>query len=147
MVTDFWKSHPPAAGGNITEGFVSNLKELKRLSKIWAHSKRDQEVQTLSEIESEIAALEDKQGGVFISRDQKDKITELISKRGKILKDREETWRLRSRAIWLMEGDENTKFFHKFANGRKAINTIWQLTNEPGDEVHTFQQLASLATS
>jgi len=38
--------------------------------------------------------------------------------------DREEAWRLRSRAAELLEGDDNTKFYHKFANGRKNINTI-----------------------
>jgi len=62
------------------------LKELKRLSKICSHNKREQEAKTLSEIELGISALEDEQGGVFVSRDQKDKLTELISKRGKYLK-------------------------------------------------------------
>lgn len=47
------------------------------------------------------------------------------STRAKILNYREEIWRLRSRAIWMHEGDENTKFYHKFTNGRKVINTIW----------------------
>eukprot|EP00253_Pinus_taeda_P008617 PITA_08617 len=46
-----------------------------------------------------------------------------------------------------MEGDDNTNFFHKFSNGRKAINTIWKLTNDQENTVHTFQQLASLATT
>lgn len=45
----------------------------------------------------------------------------------------------------MLEGDDNTKFYHKFANGRKAINTIWQLSNEQGHIVNTFPQLASLA--
>lgn len=46
-----------------------------------------------------------------------------------------------------MEGDDNTKFYHKFANGCKVINTIWQLTNEQGETVNTFPRLATLATS
>lgn len=54
------------------------------------------------------------------------------TKRTKILKDREESWRLRSRAIWLKEGDDNTKLYHKHENGRKAINTIWELKNGQG---------------
>lgn len=32
-------------------------------------------------------------------------------------------------------------------NGHKAINTIWQLTNEQGNTMNTFLQLAALATS
>lgn len=39
------------------------------------------------------------------------------------------------------EGDNNTKFYHKFENGRKAINTIWQHPDERG------QIVASLASS
>lgn len=64
-----------------------------------------------------------------------------------MLKEREETWRLRRRAIWLKEGDDNSKIFHKFGNGRIVVNTIWKLTNEQGVEVDTFPHLASLATS
>jgi len=37
--------------------------------------------------------------------------------------------------------------FHKFADGLKAINTIWHLTNEQGIRVSSYQKLASLGTS
>lgn len=85
--------------------------------------------------------------GLFPTNDHSDELTTLITKSRNILKEREETWRLRSKAIWLKEGDDNSKFFHKFANGRKAINTIWKLTNEQGIGLDTFSQLATLATS
>jgi len=47
----------------------------------------------------------------------------------------------------MQEGDANTKLYHKFANGRKAINTIWQLPIKGGTTANTFPQLASLAYS
>lgn len=50
-------------------------------------------------------------------------------------------------AIWLLEGDDNTKFFHKFANGKKDVNTIWQLNNENGIPLSSFRQLSGVATS
>ena len=53
--------------------------------------------------------------------------------------EREESWRLKSRAIWLECGDENTKFFHAFARGRKAANTIWCLKDEEGLEHFDFE--------
>ena len=40
LVTNFWKAHPADARGSVAEGFMHNLKELKKLSKIWAHNKR-----------------------------------------------------------------------------------------------------------
>jgi len=117
METDYWRTHPPAAGGNITEGFTHNLRELKVLSKSWAHNKRLLDEQTLRDTEAEIVAMEYEQGWGHISHDQKEKLTTLVAQGRKILKDREETWKLRSREIWLLEGDDNAKLFHKYANG------------------------------
>jgi len=94
LVTDFWKAHLPAIKGNITEGFICNLKELKKLSKIWAHNKRSAEEYLLNNIELEIVNLEENSGGTFPSNELRDKLTDLTSKRGNILKEREKIWRL-----------------------------------------------------
>ena len=53
--------------------------------------------------------------------------------------EREEAWRLKSRAIWLECDDENTKFFHAYSRGRKAANTIWCLKDEVGQEHFDFE--------
>jgi len=124
MVTNFWKSHPPATSGNIVEDFAHNLIEMKRLSKIWAHNKRIKDDQTLMNEEKEIVELENCSTEVYKTNEHKDNLTELYATRGKILKDHKEAWRVRSRVTWQHEGDDNTKFCHKYANGQKAINTI-----------------------
>ena len=110
--------------------FISNLIDLKKLSKNWAHHKRLQDDHSLKQIENDLEVFETEQGGLYRSEEHKNHITSLYSTRGKYLKEKEDKWRLRSRAIWIQEGDANTKFYHKFANGRKAINTIWQLQYE-----------------
>jgi hypothetical protein len=52
--------------------------------------------------------------------------------RNKILKEVEEKWRLRSRAIWLASGDNNTKFFHKYATFNRTRKHIWEISDSDG---------------
>lgn len=66
------------------------------------------------------------------------------SRRKAILKAQEASWRLKSRAIWLEGGDENTKFFQAYAKGRKLCNTIWNLQDGEDREVSSFEGLATL---
>ena len=42
----------------------------------------------------------------------------------------QEVLRLKSRAIWMECGDDNTKLFQAFAKGRKQQNSIWELKKE-----------------
>ena len=61
-----------------------------------------------------------------------------------ILKEREELWRLKNRAIWLSSGDDNTKFFHAYAKGWKVQNTIWELQDDRGGKESSFEDLSSM---
>ena len=54
-------------------------------------------------------------------------------------------WRKRGGEKWLLEGDANTGFFHKLANGRKRICTIKQL--EDGENlISETEQLKKFIT-
>ena len=50
--------------------------------------------------------------------------------------------KLKSRALWLEAGDENTNFFHCFASHRKNINTILEIKDEIGGTTQNFHDKA-----
>lgn len=90
--------------------------------------------------------LDDRNLG-FTSVDDKAHLMELENRKARILKEREESWRLKSRAIWLQAGDDNIRFFHNYAKGRKVSNTIWNLPLPDGGVANTFNKLSHLGTS
>jgi hypothetical protein len=59
--------------------------------------------------------------------------------RNKLLLEEEESWRQKSRAIWIKSGDKNTKFFHNFASYRRNKKFLWEIRDEDGN-VHTGQE-------
>eukprot|EP00253_Pinus_taeda_P027180 PITA_27180 len=147
MIKDFWASHPIHGSAPLAKGFCRNLAEIKHLTIEWAKEKRNRETVQLSQIEVALCSLTDEKGQGFISVDEKCKLIDLEQQKIKILKEREESIRLRSRALWMKAGDDNTKFFHNFAKCRKVSNTIWKLPSPDGDIADNFNKLAHLGIS
>lgn len=52
------------------------------------------------------------------------KLKDLESKKENLIRQKEDNWWMKSREPWLEWGDNNTKYFHKFSNRRKSVNTI-----------------------
>lgn len=47
----------------------------------------------------------------------------------------ESSWKQRSRVKWLLEGDKNTKFFHKVSKANSRKNLIHYLISEEGNYI------------
>eukprot|EP00253_Pinus_taeda_P019692 PITA_19692 len=124
--------------------FMENLKRLKKATISWAKDRKLKQNEALNRIREELKQMESIEEDGYSSQASKDRILHLEKLQNKILLDKEEEWRLKSRAIWLKPGDENTSFFHNFAKGRKSVNTIWSLKNEEGREFNSFPELSSL---
>lgn len=58
--------------------------------------------------------------------DQSIRLKSMEEKKICLLLNEEAFWRLKSRDLWLIQGDCNSKFFHKYVSYRKNINTIWE---------------------
>ncbi|XP_074282452.1 uncharacterized protein LOC141606972 [Silene latifolia] len=50
-----------------------------------------------------------------------------------LLRQEEKFWRQRSRAIWLRDGDRNSKFFHRVASERRKKNFISKVSDDQGN--------------
>ena len=96
----------------------------------------------LQQIEMEIESIMDSEDGVMLNQESKDTLVGLMGHKNTLLLDGEETWRLKSRAIWLACGDENTKKIHAYAKGKKTLNTIWSLVDDRGRRCESFEELA-----
>ena len=67
---------------------------------------------------------------------------DLEKKKEKLLDIEEKELRLKRKALWLEEGDKNSKFFHNYASHRRNINTICEIKNQEGRLVRAFDEKA-----
>ncbi|XP_074299090.1 uncharacterized protein LOC141630115 [Silene latifolia] len=70
----------------------------------------------------------------------------LVSDINKLLRQEEQFWRQRSRAIWFKDGDCKTKFFRRTASQRKEKNRIQRLVEEDGHVYEKTSDIAEAAT-
>jgi len=142
LVLEHWVPFDRESVGSAAFQFADNIKNLKRLIKDWSIAKNRREDAELKQVEEDLLMMYESEGGGLISPESKEALTRLEGRRNSLLCEKEETWRLKSRAIWLSSGDDNTKFFHAYANGRKAANTIWSLTDDEGVTHSNFEDKA-----
>jgi hypothetical protein len=117
------------------ESLVKKLKRLKSMVIVWERKKKVEGKKELVQLESELDKLYSEFPGGFV--EEKDKLSVLDKEQRKrtLLKQEEETWRQKSRVNWLAAGDRNTKKIHAYANSRKQINTIWDITKGDGTTI------------
>jgi hypothetical protein len=122
-------------------GHVSNMKEK---FEFWAGESYRIRDSQLKDVEHNLDRIFKENVEGLFSEEVLNSIKLLESKKCKLLLDRQNDWRLKSRTIWLNQGDQNTKFFHNYARFRESQNTNWELSNREGEKVQGFQELAEL---
>ena len=122
--------------------FIENLKRIKEISIKWSLKKKVQDIKDLVDIENDMKSFFDRATNGFTSEEDKLSLVELESRKRAILCFREKEARQKSRALWLLRGDENTHFFHKFSAHRKNLNTIWKIHDDSGDLVEGVEAIA-----
>lgn len=64
----------------------------------------------------------------------------------KLLEKQEVYWKQRAKQFWLKEGDQNTRFFHNFASGRKKNNQLVRLKDKRGDWKEDREEIQHIVT-
>ncbi|KAK6164141.1 hypothetical protein DH2020_001005 [Rehmannia glutinosa] len=81
------------------------------------------------------------------STDENNKASKIIEQKIHTLMKREETmWHQRSRVNWIKDGDKNTNFFHRIANGRQKRNSIDHIKCDDGTIVEDEHEVANVLT-
>ena len=130
LVTEVWKDLVHLDERDVHQRLENKLKSLKALIKAWEKEykiKHEEKLVCLEGLLKELfldVALE------TTNSDRETQIKLLEAERDTILREEEEKWRLRSRAVWLKSGDKNTKFFHNYAIFRRNKNHIWEIRVE-----------------
>ena len=91
--------------------FADNIKTLKVHIKEWSIAKRNRDDAEFKTIEAELLLIYEGEGGGFSTIDSKEALTRLEGRRNTLLLEKEEAWRLKSRAIWLNVGMITPNFF------------------------------------
>eukprot|EP00253_Pinus_taeda_P028247 PITA_28247 len=98
--------------------FRENMAAMRKLVKKWQIEKRKIDRQELLSVQQELDNILKLSEAGTCSFNMKCTIRELERKKYNLMKQEESFWRLKSRALWLKEGDKNTKFFHNYVIAR-----------------------------
>jgi mannosylglycoprotein endo-beta-mannosidase len=96
-------------------------------------------------LSQELMKLEQKEEEGTISLSQVERKVQLHVLLLAMHEEEEMYWFKRAHEKWLHEGDNNTVYFHRIANGRKRKNSILVFTNE-GEEIRGDENLIKHAT-
>jgi hypothetical protein len=110
----------------------------------WAKNHALKNQKDLREVEKGVKYMfENNEEGIF-SEEEYQSLKELEGKKKVLLNKENVEWTLKSKAIWLIEGDNNKKKIHKYANYRRKINTIWEISKLDVSRAKSFKEIAEV---
>lgn len=117
---------------------------MKKATIEWEKKRKEAQEEKLKWLGEELDIWEIPEEDGYETLEKKEIIKKPEVERRKILLERKEQWRLKSREIWLSTGNEKSKFFHNYAKGRKNSNTILGMRSEDDQIEKSFAKLASM---
>jgi mannosylglycoprotein endo-beta-mannosidase len=127
-LVEVWESEN--RGRSPLEKWQNKIRRLRRFLRGWSRNLSSQSKQLKSNLLSKIDELDRKVEVVLLSSQEEDHRHHLKGQLSKLLREEEIYWLQRSKTTRLLQGDDNTKYFHLVANGRYRKTKIIQLEQE-----------------
>uniref|UniRef100_A0A2N9GX79 Reverse transcriptase domain-containing protein n=1 Tax=Fagus sylvatica TaxID=28930 RepID=A0A2N9GX79_FAGSY len=124
-VRQWWGSYQ--FHGSPSHVLANKLKTLKADLKKWNVESFGNVIVKQNQLWHELAELDRVAEERSLSGDERRHKTLVVEELEKMALLEEISWWQKSRAIWLKEGDKNTKFFHRLANSHHRYNSISSL--------------------
>jgi hypothetical protein len=129
-VRDWWSSY--SYSGTPSFVLVQKLKALKGDLKAWNQQVFGEVGVRRQHLECELQALDLKESLASLSDEERIRREDCKIELEKVAQLEEVSWRQKSRVLWLKEGDNNTKFFHKMANSHRRYNYMERVEVDGG---------------
>ena len=133
VILDGWNSPELSPNANIMDHISYCMKAL-------AQWKRERDLNSAKLVED----LKAKVDNLYSDNDATtEEIAEALKELTDVLKAEEQFWKRKSRILWLLEGDLNTKFFNAITKKRRARNKITSLIDSEGNLVEEEEKISS----
>jgi hypothetical protein len=119
----------PTRDSNILDKVHFKLGKVRKFLKGWGYNRAGMVKKMKKEIVEDLEIIEQKEDAGPLDLESVRKRCILLAEMLKILEEEELHWFKRNHEIWLLQGDNNTDFFHRVANGRKHKHTLYVLEN------------------
>ena len=116
LVKEVWESVD--RGQSPMERWQNKIRRLRRFLRGWARNLVSQNKKHKSNLLAKIDVLDRKAKTCLMSPQEEDLRHHLKGQLTKLLREEEIYWLQRSKVTTLLQGDDNTKYFHLVANGR-----------------------------
>jgi hypothetical protein len=132
LVQSVWRAPHLCSVAGAQRRLVQKLINLKNHTKSWLCTKEIKDNRAMAVLVEELEILTKQSWESGLSPNQGARLKKLELDRNSYLMEEEARWRLKSRAIWIKNGDKNTKYFHHYASFRRNKKHLWEIMDDRG---------------
>eukprot|EP00253_Pinus_taeda_P023451 PITA_23451 len=146
MVEKWW-AEPLAVEGSKMFNLQNRLKHIKLKLKDWNHTVFGNIFQEKATIEEKLEQIHKEGIAGRRGENHSEQEKELTQQWHTRCKQEETLWKQKSRVLWLKEGEQNTKFFHRSAIDYRNANRILELKNNEGAILRNHNDISALLSN